>query len=236
MARGRALADQVVVSLFVNPTQFAPGEDFDRYPRDEARDFALAESVGVHAIFAPTVEEMYASRNTRVVVGPIADRWEGAIRPGHFEGVATVVAKLFNIVMPTIAIFGLKDFQQCAVIRQMVGDLNFPVQLEFEETIREPDGLAMSSRNVYLSEGDRAKAPLIHRELKRVGEQLRNGSAVEAELARSKMKLQQQGFVVQYLEYVDNTSLLPLREYQRDGRLIIAAVLGKTRLIDNLSS
>lgn len=236
MKRARSFGQQVVVSLFVNPTQFAPGEDFDRYPRDEARDFKLAESVGVDAIFAPSVEEMYSSKNTRVVVGTIAERWEGAIRPGHFEGVATVVAKLFNIVRPTTAIFGLKDFQQCAVIQQMVSDLNFALQLHFEETVREPDGLAMSSRNVYLSEGERAKAPLLHSELLRIREQLSAGAPVEEELTASSAKLQKEGFNVQYLEYVDSTSLLPLRECKQSARLIVAAILGKTRLIDNLSS
>ncbi|MCB8932609.1 MAG: pantoate--beta-alanine ligase [Fimbriimonadaceae bacterium] len=228
-----------VVSLFVNPTQFGPGEDFGKYPRDEHRDFAMAESAGVDVLYAPGVEEMFAGVSTTVRVGEIASRWEGEHRPGHFEGVATVVAKLLHQVQPEVAFFGLKDYQQCAVIRQMVRDLDFPVALEFLETVREADGLALSSRNRYLDSAQRAAAPALvgalreaAREVARIGPRaVREAHDRVSEIANG---LSQKGFAVDYFALVDADSLAPF-EGTGDARLIAAAKLGSTRLIDNVS-
>src|SRR5437868_6641475 len=160
-------ADFIVVSIFVNPLQFGPKEDFARYPRDENRDRALLEREAVDLLFLPPVEVMYPpGAMTRVTVAGVAESLEGERRPGHFSGVATVICKLFNIVQPDLAVFGRKDAQQCAVIEQLVRDLDVPVRLVFGETVREPDGLAMSSRNAYLSDGERERAPALHRALR----------------------------------------------------------------------
>ena len=240
MRAARPEADIVVVSLFVNPTQFGEGEDYASYPRDEDRDFALASEAGVDVIFAPTAEEMYARNQTRIHVAGVSERWEGEYRPGHFDGVATVVAKLFNIVRPDFAVFGLKDYQQCAVIRQMVADLNYSIVLRFEETVREADGLAMSSRNVYLSPEERGKAPQLHRELTRLASQLRatmkDKNSIDACLQTSQATLDRVGFRVQYLAWVHAETLVPLGSSGEVGRVIGAAYLGKTRLIDNVSA
>jgi len=156
----------VAVSIFVNPKQFGPNEDFGRYPRDEARDAEMLESAGVDLLFLPPVDVMYPEgATTMIAIGGVSGPLEGERRPGHFDGVATVVAKLFNIVEPDVAAFGRKDAQQCAVIERLVRDLDVPVRLAFGETLRERDGLAMSSRNAYLSEEERAKAPVLHRAL-----------------------------------------------------------------------
>jgi pantoate--beta-alanine ligase len=235
MREAKAHNDVVVASLFVNPTQFAGGEDFDTYPRDESRDFGLAESVGVDVMFAPGVDEIYPRNTTTVVPRGAAIKWEGERRPGHFEGVATVVLKLFNIVRPNTAYFGLKDFQQCAVLRQMVADLNIPVHLEFLETVREADGLAMSSRNVYLSAEERKVAPLLYRELESVGDAARRGDSIEEALAFSCERLVAAGFRIDYLEVVDANSLEPTRRFSAPARVVGAVWLGRTRLIDNLA-
>ncbi|HXH60482.1 MAG TPA: pantoate--beta-alanine ligase, partial [Fimbriimonadaceae bacterium] len=158
MRRARKDFDDVCVSLFVNPAQFGPNEDFAAYPRDEARDFEVAKQAGVGAIFAPSVEEMAMDTETRVVVKGVSELWEGEARPGHFEGVATVVLKLFNIVGPTAAYFGLKDLQQCSVIKKMCKDLDVDIDIRLVETVREPSGLAMSSRNAYFDQIQRAAA------------------------------------------------------------------------------
>jgi pantoate--beta-alanine ligase len=234
MRKARSETKTVVVSLFVNPTQFAPGEDFDRYPRDEERDAALAEANGVDVLFAPTVEDVYPRRTTSVHVGGVATRWEGAHRPGHFDGVATVVCKLFNIVSPHVAYFGLKDFQQCAVIKQMVEDLDVPVKLSFEETIRESDGLALSSRNVYLNEELRPTAPELYRQLGLVKDEIHSGTPVDQAIEVARANLTALGFQVEYMAAVDPATLEPSSDVNVGLRVIAAAKLGPVRLIDNV--
>lgn len=235
MRKAKEECEVCVVSLFVNPTQFAAGEDFERYPRDEARDLHLAESAGADVVFAPSVEEMYTGSTTRVVVDGISERWEGSYRPGHFEGVATVVCKLFNIVRPDIAYFGLKDYQQCRVVQQMVTDLHLGVRLSFEPTLREADGLAMSSRNAYLDPQLRRLAPELYRQLLGAASATLGGVSVEAAVASASANLTRSGFEVQYLACVDPISLEPVDRARPDSRLIVAAKLGTTRLIDNIA-
>jgi pantoate--beta-alanine ligase len=238
MRQARGVCETLVGSLFVNPTQFGPNEDFNRYPRDEERDARMAEEAGVDVLFAPSVEEVFPRKTTTVSVLGIADIWEGALRPGHFDGVATVVCKLFNMAMPESAFFGLKDLQQCAVIRRMVEDLDLPVRLEFCKTVREPDGLAMSSRNAYLTADQRAIAPVIYQELARCAMIFELAapdlSTVFRELDVSRTRLQHLGMQIDYFELVD-TSDLSLKEAPEAGDSLIAAVkVGTTRLIDNV--
>lgn len=238
MREARANCDTLIVSLFVNPTQFGPTEDFSRYPRDENKDAGMAESMGVDVLFAPTVAEIYPRKSTLVSVTEIPDRWEGAARPGHFDGVAMVVLKLFNIAMPDFAVFGLKDLQQCAVIRRMVEDLNVPVSLTFSPTVREPDGLALSSRNVYLSPENRAKAPAIYTELRRCAALFADGDCeadrVAIELKSSSETLNHLGFKVDYFSLVDTLDMSPLEVPGKGSSIIAAAKIGTTRLIDNI--
>jgi pantoate--beta-alanine ligase len=228
-----------VISIFVNPTQFGPNEDFETYPRPEKEDLEKAESCGVDMVFMPSVNDMYRGGATLIEVGPIGTIWEGAIRPGHFNGVATVVAKLFHIVRPDTAYFGQKDFQQCAVIAQMVRDLDEPVKLTFLPTLREADGLAMSSRNAYLSSSERALAPKIFESLNRLKNMVADGAtemrAFASSIAEETSHLQDIGFEVDYLELVDEHTLTRVENLEHGGRLIVAAKLGKTRLIDNLN-
>lgn len=237
MRRSRRESDYTVVSLFVNPTQFAPGEDFERYPRDEARDFAMAESVGVDAIFAPSLDEMYPRKTTAVSVSGVTESYEGAIRPGHFTGVATVVLKLFNITRPDIAFFGWKDFQQCVVIRRMVEDLNVPVSLRFIETVREADGLAMSSRNAYLSAEERKIAPAFFRELSGLARTFRLAPSARFadEIRAAKDRLRDAGMSPQYLDLVDSETLEPSFDQNKSLRLLGSVRLGTTKLIDNVA-
>ena len=211
----RAENDRVVMSLFVNPTQFAAGEDFDRYPRDEQRDRRIAAEEGVDEVFAPAVDEMYPSGfSTRVEVAGISERFEGAARPGHFAGVATVVLKLLHLVAPDRVYFGQKDAQQLAVVRRMVRDLDVRVDVRAVPTEREGDGLALSSRNVYLSDDERSRAPSLRRALV-AGDR----SLVEGE--------------VEYFDVVDPETFEPAEP--RAGALRIAAArFGTTRLIDNI--
>jgi pantoate--beta-alanine ligase len=221
----------------VNPKQFGPNEDFARYPRDETRDMALLAGKDVDLLFLPTVDIMYPpGAQTMVSVGAVAKPLEGERRPGHFDGVATVVLKLFNIVHPGLAVFGRKDAQQCAVIERMVRDLDVPVQLLFAETAREHDGLARSSRNSYLSNEERKLAPALHRTL-RAGEEaithgIHDGSAVER-LMR-KMIDETPGIEVDYLAVVDPKTFLPPADFRRDVLLVGAVRIGRTRLIDNV--
>lgn len=226
-----------VVSLFVNPTQFGPQEDFARYPRSEPSDFRLCEEAGADVVFCPSTEEMYPRKTTWIRVEGVSERWEGAHRPGHFDGVATVVAKLFHIVQPDRAYFGWKDFQQCAVLKRMVEDLNFRLDLRFLATVREPDGLAMSSRNTYLEAGDRAIAPLLFATLQEASARIRkdqlNASAIQQILQESRDRLASSGFDVDYLAMVDPADLSPIAQVCEGARLIVAARLGLTRLIDN---
>lgn len=230
-------AEFVAVSIFVNPKQFGPGEDLGRYPRDEARDRELLQSRGVDLLFMPSVDEIYpADAVTTVSVGGVAKPLEGERRPGHFDGVATIVMKLFDIVQPDLAVFGRKDAQQCAVIERMVRDLDVPVRLAFGETVREPDGLAMSSRNSYLTADERRRAPALHRAL-RAGEEaaahgIRDVAAIET-LMR-KMIAETPGILVDYLVVVDPETFLPPADFNRDVLLAGAVKIGTTRLIDNI--
>ena len=237
MRQAKRENDICVVSLFVNPTQFAPGEDYGKYPRQESTDFEMARSAGADLMFAPEVSEIYGEKTTTVRVANITDRWEGEKRPGHFEGVATVVAILFNIVKPHRAYFGLKDFQQCAVIRRMVEDLRYRIELRFVETVREEDGLAMSSRNAYLSPAERKTAPELYRALQGAAEELRQSendpAKTEGILMKHREALKTSGFVVDYFALVDGNTLEPLDRARERSRLIAAASLNATRLIDN---
>jgi pantoate--beta-alanine ligase len=238
MRKAKSECDLVITSLFVNPTQFAPSEDFASYPRNLDRDSAMAAAAGVDVLFAPSQDEMYPRTTTKVTPSGVATRWEGERRPGHFEGVATIVLKLFNIVQPQQAYFGLKDFQQCAVIRQMVEDLNLPITLRFEETVREPDGLAMSSRNAYLSADQRTRAPLLYQTLSELSTAIARSdrSQVEAQLPNALQGLESAGFRVDYLDVVDEWTLEPSAPSHGPCRILAAAFLGTTRLIDNVSA
>ncbi len=233
----RRQADFVVLSVFVNPLQFGPVEDFERYPRDLGRDRALAEGRGVDLLFAPSVEVMYPpGAATRVVPGPAASRWEGEARPGHFAGVLTVVAKLFHLVEPAVACFGQKDIQQFTLIRHMVRDLDFPVELALVPTVREPDGLALSSRNVYLDRLQRAAALSLSRGLTSAASAWRagvgSGRALEARIAREIDAAA--GLTADYIAAVDPDHLERVDQVVPGTILAVAARVGSTRLIDNL--
>jgi len=234
----RRRADVVVVSVFVNPLQFEDPDDLARYPRTEADDIAVLDRNGVDAVFLPTEAVLYPHGQddiARVDPGALGDRLEGAARPGHFTGVATVVTKLFNLVGPDVAVFGEKDAQQVAVIRRVVADLDMDLELAIEPTHREPDGLAISSRNRFLSDPQRRQAPAVHRALKRAAESLAGGHTVAATLAGARHWLTQQGFDVDYLAYVDDERFEEQPRLVPHGRLLVAARLGRVRLIDNLA-
>jgi pantoate--beta-alanine ligase len=233
----RAECDVVVMSLFVNPTQFGPGEDLDRYPRDERRDAELAAGAGVDLIYAPPVEQVYPDGfATTVEVGGLSEVLCGdpARRgPGHFRGVATVVAKLLNTVRPDVAYFGRKDAQQVAVIRRMVRDLDIPVRIEALPIVREPDGLAMSSRNAYLGPGDRARATALSRALREV-ERVAGEDTLAAALEAGHRVLAEAGIEPEYLEARDPHSLQPVTDLSQGPALVaVAAQIGPARLIDN---
>ena len=230
--------DFVVASIFVNPLQFGAGEDLDKYPRTLAADQEKLLQAGCHLLFAPTVEEMYPdgmAGQTRVSVPQLSEGLCGASRPGHFEGVATVVSKLFNMVQPDLAIFGQKDFQQLAVIRALVHDLNMPIQIIGEPTVRAEDGLALSSRNGYLTPEQRVTAPALYRTLQHIGAALGRGQLDFAALvAEGQAQLSAAGFRPDYLEIRHAVNLRPAMIDDRDLVVIAAAYLGNTRLIDNL--
>lgn len=231
-------ADRVLVSIFVNPTQFAPHEDFDRYPRDLAGDSARLAPVGVDAIYAPTVAAMYPpGHETRVTPGRIAEPMEGTFRPGFFTGVATVVAKLLIQTGPDVALFGEKDYQQLQVIRQLAHDLDLPVEIVGCPIVRETDGLAMSSRNAYLSPADREAACTLCRVLNQTAGQLATGQPFAALHHPALAEIVAAGFdQPDYLDLRDAATLEPLeRAGDRPGRLLVAARLNGTRLIDNLA-
>ncbi len=239
MERCRAESDFVVASIFVNPTQFAPGEDLDRYPRTLELDLDRCRNVGVDLVFYPSIPEIYpnGSDSTLVETPGLTRILEGAARPGHFRGVATVVLKLFNIVQPDIAYFGQKDFQQLTVIRRMTTDLLLPVEIRPHPTVREPDGLALSSRNRYLSARERSTAPILYRALTRARDAvvagLANGDRVR-QILRETLE-SGTGVVVDYAEVVDDRTLEPLTELTgRRAIALVAARLGSTRLLDNL--
>ena len=234
----RAHADRVVASVFVNPTQFGPNEDFARYPRTPEQDARGLEGAGCDLLWLPSVETMYpfgANNAVRMRVPGITDVLDGAHRPGHFDGVVTVVSRLFNQVQPDVAAFGRKDYQQLAVIRYFVRDLAFPVELLAGETRREPDGLAMSSRNQYLDAGERARAPEIRRTLLAMRDAVRAGVAVEQVESEAAARLRSAGFDVDYA-VVRRPDLTEAAEgYDMAGRVaLVAAHIGRTRLIDNL--
>lgn len=231
----KKLCDVVVVSIFVNPIQFGAGEDFDSYPRTLEQDSRLLADVGCDIIFAPTVEQMYGSqpRLTNISVGQITDELCGKSRPGHFDGVAVVVTKLFNIVQPDFAFFGQKDYQQLAVIRQLVQDLNMPLEVIGVPIVRAEDGLALSSRNGYLTAEQRATAPIIYQLLKQAEQQLHQGELLAQVLANISAQLTQAGLVVDYVE-ARQTNLQPIEQFDRNVVIFVAAKLGATRLIDNL--
>jgi pantoate--beta-alanine ligase len=230
-------ADFVVVSVFVNPAQFAPSEDLSTYPRDEKRDARLLAERETDLLFLPTVETIYPDGfTTKVSVRGVAEALEGEKRPGHFDGVATVVLKLFNIVRPDIAVFGRKDAQQCEVVRRMVIDLDLPVRLVFGETARESDGLAMSSRNAYLSAEDRALAPRFHEAL-RAGAALLDAGSTSIEAVEGAMRTylsRWTGIEVEYMRLVDPETFGPPAGFDRDLLLVGAVRIGRTRLIDNI--
>jgi pantoate--beta-alanine ligase len=235
----RALAecDAVAASIFVNPTQFAPGEDYDVYPRAFEEDCAKFEAAGVNLLFAPSASEMYPSGGTTFVeVGGVGDRLDGASRPGHFRGVATVVAKLFNIVGPDRAFFGQKDAAQIAVLRAMISDLNVPVQLIACTTVREPDGLAMSSRNRNLSAADRQRALILHRALQSACELVEIGAKSADVLCNAILTTFATDATVRmdYVAVVDPFTLLPVADTSNGALIAVAAWVGSTRLIDNL--
>ena len=234
-ARGRA--DKVVATIFINPLQFAAGEDIDRYPRQEAEDLAMLEAAGCDLVWLPTAAQLYpAGFATSIHIAGVSARWDGEARPGHFDGVATVVAKLLIAVMPQVALFGEKDFQQLAVIRRLVTDLGLPIEIVGVPTVRDTDGLALSSRNAYLSADERARAVALPRALNAVRDAIRAGSMVDAGLDQARVALADAGFgPIDYLALVDGASLEPLDMPSENTRLIVAAKLGTTRLIDNLA-
>jgi pantoate--beta-alanine ligase len=238
MRRARQECATVVVSLFVNPSQFGPNEDFDAYPRDERRDAELAEAEGADLLFAPSLDEVYPpDHQTYVVMDGIATVLEGdpAHRgPGHFKGVLTVVAKLFNMVGPDRAYFGQKDGQQVLVVRKLVRDLNFPVEVVVVPTVREPDGLALSSRNVYLSDEERERAAALSRALAAAQEAVRAGRLdAEAVLAAARAELYAAGIEPEYLELRSIEDLSPVERVNGSTMLAVAARVGRARLIDN---
>jgi len=237
MQRARESGGALAVSIFVNPTQFGPGEDFMRYPRRLERDLERLESVQPDVLFVPSVEEMYTPGfSTFVDPGALATQWEGASRPGHFRGVATVVLKLFNVINPEVAYFGQKDFQQVVVIRRMLADLNLAVRLVVCPTLREPDGLAISSRNGYLDLGDRQAALVLHESLQRVRNMFLEGETrADALLAAMREVISAETRAsLDYAAIVDSVSLQPVLQAVPGNVALIAVRLGAVRLIDNV--
>lgn len=232
-----AHAERVVVSIFVNPTQFGPGEDFSSYPRTLAADQAQLEQNATDLLFIPNVESVYTAEPcTRIIVDGLSDLLCGAFRPGHFSGVATIVAKLFNIVQPELAFFGEKDFQQLTIIRKMVSDLNFPIQIHSVATERELDGLAMSSRNSYLTPAERQIAPLLYQILCDAKQKILDGhSDYRALEMHSLEQLNNNGFQPDYFAISRRQDLTPASIQDTELVILAAAKLGKPRLIDNLS-
>jgi pantoate--beta-alanine ligase len=234
--------DIVVVSIFVNPTQFLPNEDFDKYPKDFLKDYFACEKAGVDYIFHPSVEEMYPSKNkTKVTVTGITDTLEGKARPNHFTGVATVVTKLFNIVKPNIAYFGQKDAQQAVVIKQLTEDLNFDLKVSICPTVREDNGLAMSSRNSYLSDSNKEEASAIYKALLEGKKLISENKTSDAKSIVGKigevLRSSSKNIEIEYIEITDNTDLkkiYDLSSYNGEVLISLAAKIGTTRLIDNL--
>jgi pantoate--beta-alanine ligase len=230
-------AQRVIATIFVNPLQFGEGEDLGRYPRREADDAAMLDAAGCDLLWMPPVEAIYPEGfSTTVHVSRVSERWEGEARPGHFDGVATVVAKLLLALGPDVAVFGEKDFQQLAVIRRMVADLAIPVEIAAVPTVREADGLALSSRNAYLSPDERRRAVALPDALRAAREAVLGGTPVGTALRQAKQSLVDAGFLrIDYLALVDAETLDPLDAQGGNMRLVAAAVIGSTRLIDNLA-
>lgn len=228
--------DRVIVSIFVNPTQFGVGEDYTTYPRDEARDIALLETHGVHALYAPVVEEMYPSGfASEVSVKGISEVLDGELRHGHFDGVATVVTKLLLQGLPDRAFFGEKDYQQLQIVRRLVRDLNIPVNIEGVATVREADGLALSSRNAYLDAAQRKIAPALHRTLQTMARRFADGEDSKTLSTWARSALLDAGFdAVDYVEVRDAKTLSMVEDPRREARVLGAAHLGRARLIDNV--
>lgn len=232
----RRQCERVVVSIFVNPTQFGPNEDFSRYPRTVEADIKLLSTVPADLVWLPEVEDIYPpGSTTRVTVGEMGDVLCGAHRPSHFDGVATVVTILLNSVQPDMAFFGEKDYQQLHIIRRMAADLGLPGEIHGVPTMREADGLALSSRNRYLSAEERAKAPLLYAVMREIASESADGGQLHAALEEGRAALSEAGFTVDYLEARDERTLAPLSAPSLHGRLFVAAKLGNTRLIDNLA-
>jgi pantoate--beta-alanine ligase len=231
----KSKADRVVVSIFVNPIQFGPREDFNTYPRDEAGDIEKLRAAGADLVFAPNTAEMYpAGFSTKVSIGDLTEDLCGANRPNHFDGVATVVTKLLLQCAPDMAIFGEKDYQQLLVIKHLVRDLNVPVEVLGGDIVREKDGLALSSRNAYLSPAERKTAPLLHQTISEVAAALARGEGADAACVAGRFKLEAAGFRVDYIAVRDPDTLKPLSGPVKHARVLAAAYLGKTRLIDNV--
>ena len=236
LREGRRRGDVLVLSIFVNPIQFGKNEDLDRYPRDMERDCQIADACGVDIVFIPTAEEMYPSGfQTGVAVRDLSLPLCGTSRPGHFDGVATVVAKLFNIVRPDIALFGSKDYQQLAVIRRMTADLNMPVEIVGMPIVREADGIAMSSRNAYLSPLERQSALCLIQAIRRARELFAAGERSIAVLMQEAVAVigQETTAVIDYVEFRDGATLQELEVADGSTRLALAVIIGQTRLIDN---
>lgn len=228
-------ADVVIVTIFVNPSQFGPNEDFDKYPRDFEHDRKLCESRGVDAIFAPSVKEMYPDNLTSwVLEEKLSQNLCGKSRPNHFRGVTTIVAKLFNAVLPDTAVFGEKDYQQAQIIKRMTRDLNFPVRIITAPIVREKDGLAMSSRNKYLSPDERKRALSVSQSLKEAEDSIKNGESDPRKISESvKLRISQSGGRVDYVEILDAETLEPVNMIKGKTLIAVAAFFGTTRLIDN---
>ena len=237
VAEARKRADKVAASIFVNPAQFGANEDFGRYPRQEEQDAQMLEVAGCDLLWAPGVNDIYPQGfATKISVSGVSELWEGEARPGHFDGVATVVAKLLTSVRPDVALFGEKDFQQLAVIRRMVADLSLPVEIVGVPTVREADGLALSSRNAYLLPDEREQAVGLPCALQFARSAILSGTPVPEALHEARASLRDGGFSrIDYLALVDAETLQPLDDPQGDMRLIAAAVIGTTRLIDNIA-
>jgi pantoate--beta-alanine ligase len=236
MREGRRRSSMLVASIFVNPTQFGPGEDFARYPRDMERDSAMLETVPVDILFAPEAPAMYSpDSQSWVEVTEVTRGLCGGHRPGHFRGVTTVVAKLFNLVLPDVAVFGQKDFQQAAVIRRMVADLNMPVKIVVAPTGREPDGLAMSSRNKYLAADQRAQAVILYHALQAAALAVKKKPVSAAQLKKDLRAFLTVAPLARldYIEFFDPETLQPVSQVKRGTHMALAVFFGKTRLIDN---
>ncbi len=234
--RARSVARRVVVSIFVNPLQFGPNEDLARYPRQLEADQKLLADAGCDLLYAPEAAAMYPEGFAiSIQPGPLSAVLEGAFRPGHFAGVATVVVKLLLQILPDVAIFGEKDYQQLQIIQRVVHDLDLPVHIMGIPIVREPDGLALSSRNAYLSPEERAKAVALPQALADIAIRIRNGGPVDDALEAGRKKLAEAGFKVDYLELADARTLQPVRKLAAPARLLAAAKIGTTRLIDNLA-